>query len=155
MLVTFAANHACNPTDSKCCKQTNNCPTPPDTAATPNACAQFHFLLSLLLLAGADGQREGSSPVNTTSGDGTNSCPAMRRPRQELNQEIKIHCTETSTQANLVNKSHKAFDIKDVITIPQVNNTLSLLDSQRLYLPCRLLATGQRQILLQHQSTTF
>lgn len=137
MLATFAANHACNPTDSKCCKQTNNCPAPPDTAAAPNACTQFHFLLSLLLLTVADGQPEGSSPINTTSGDGTNSCSAMRRPQQEPNQEIRIRCVETSTQANLVNKSHKAFDMKDVLTIPQVENTLSLLDSHRLYMPCR------------------
>lgn len=52
-------------------------------------------------------------------------------------KKSRIHCVETSTQANLVNKSHKAFDMKDVLTIPQVENTLSLLDSHRLYVPCR------------------
>lgn len=77
---------------------------------------QFHFLLSLLLLTTANGQPESYSPVNTTAGDGMSSSP-MLRPQQELNQEIRIHRVESFIQISLVNKSHKAFDMKDALTI--------------------------------------
>lgn len=57
------------------------------------------------------------TPEPTVTGDGTNNCRVVLRPQQQLNQEIRIHCVESFTQGSLVNKSHKAFDMKDALII--------------------------------------